>query len=62
MKFRYYITDLFEGAVTGTDNTEHAEAFACSEDWFVVDSETGEWLQPEGVRVEVPPSPVIASE
>ena len=54
--FRYYITDLFEGQIVGTDSDEDAESYAQSEDFFVVDSTTGEWLQPEGVRVKVEPS------
>ena len=48
MPFIYYITDLFEGAVFGTDSEAEAEQFAASEDHFVVDSRTGEWVTPIG--------------
>jgi hypothetical protein len=48
MTFIYYITDLFDGAVFGTDSEADAEQFAASEDHFVVDSSTGEWMTPSG--------------
>lgn len=48
MKFRFYITDLFAGAVVGTDDKEEAENISASEDHFVVDSETGEWVTSSG--------------
>lgn len=44
MKFRYYITDTFDGAVKGTDDYETAFGYACCDEYFVVDSETGMWL------------------
>ncbi len=53
MKFRYYITDIGSGTVIGTNKTEHANDFALCEDYFVVDSEAGIWLQSEGGSVEV---------
>lgn len=53
MKFRYYITDLFKGTVEGTDNSALADNLARSEDYFIVDTETGEWLQTSGYRMEV---------
>ncbi len=53
MKFRYYITDLMDGSIKGTDNEEVAGHYACSEDHFVVDTETGEWLLSSGERIEV---------
>lgn len=53
MKFRFYITDLFEGAIVGTDSKTVAKCFAESEDHFVVDSHTGVWLQPDDGKVEV---------
>lgn len=52
MKFRYYITVLYDGAIKGTDNTQTALDVAESEDCFVVDTQTGEWLQ--GGRISVP--------
>lgn len=53
MKFKYYITNLFEGAVEGTNDDDKASAMAESEDFFVVDAETGEWLTPGNTRVPV---------
>lgn len=53
MKFRYYITDLMEGNICGTNSVETAEYFALSEDYFVVDSETGMWLNADGEPYEV---------
>lgn len=44
MKFRYYITNLHEGLVQGTDDETIAANCATSEDFFVVDTETGIWL------------------
>jgi hypothetical protein len=53
MTFKYYITDLFEGAVFGTDSDEDAENIATSEEHFVVDTSTGEWLTSDGTRQSV---------
>ena len=53
MKFRYYITNLHEGAVEGTNDDQTAIDFAASEDYFVVDSERGEWIQSSGDAVPV---------
>ena len=50
MKFRYYITDLYEGVVAGTNDEDNARNFTSSDDYFVVDSDTGEWLTAEGKR------------
>lgn len=44
MKFRFYITDLLEGKVVGTDDEAVAKNFADSADCFVVDAEEGRWL------------------
>lgn len=44
MKFRYYITDTGEGAVFGTNSEEVAHQWSSSEDYFVVDTETGSWI------------------
>lgn len=53
MMFRFYITDLNQGAVLGTDSLQDAERLAGSEDHFVVDTSTGEWLTSAGGRLEV---------
>jgi len=53
MKFRYYITDLYQGMLVGTNCTATAENCASCEDFFVVDSETGKWLTPsEPVEIQ----------
>jgi hypothetical protein len=48
MKFRYYVTDSLDGVVKGTNDSEVARSYADSEDHFVVDSNTGVWLQTNG--------------
>ena len=45
MKFRYYVTDLMDGMIKGTNSRKVAQTYAESEEYFVVDSETGEWFQ-----------------
>ncbi|MBK8184744.1 MAG: hypothetical protein IPK63_18455 [Candidatus Competibacteraceae bacterium] len=45
MKYRYYITDLIEGVVVGTNSRAIADHFAASDDYFVVDAQNGLWLQ-----------------
>jgi len=52
-RFRYYITELFNGKIVGTNDSAVAEDYAGSEDCFVVDTITGEWLQPNGNKVSV---------
>lgn len=53
MKFRYYITDLFDRCIRGTNNTDHAECLAVCGEFFVVDTETGEWLTMTGTRTQI---------
>lgn len=53
MKFRFYITDVHEGVVEGTNEEAVAVYFAESEDYFVIEAETGLWLQPDGTRDEI---------
>ncbi len=50
MKFRFYISSIFNGEVKGTNDEKVAKNMAGSEDDFVVDSETGEWLLSDGTR------------
>jgi len=52
MKFRYYITNTFDGCIEGTNNTERAEELAACEEYFIVDTETGEWLT-TGERTQI---------
>lgn len=44
-KFRYYITDLYDGSIKGTNEESVARGCAVSEDYFVVDTKDGTWLQ-----------------
>lgn len=44
MKFRYYIVNLFDGTVSGRNDLATAEQYALSDDFFVIDSESGEHL------------------
>ena len=48
MPFRYYITDLNQGAIVGTNDSLVVENLSQSEDYFIVDSDTGEWVTPDG--------------
>lgn len=43
-KYRYYITDTFEGCIKGTNDAELAKVLAGCEGYFVVDTYTGKWL------------------
>ena len=44
MKFRFYITNLFDGVIQGTDSASVAAQHSLCEDFYVVDTETGMWL------------------
>lgn len=48
MKFRFYVTDPFDGSLKGTNSEETARHFAECDDFFVVDTETGMWLTSDG--------------
>jgi hypothetical protein len=43
-KFKYYITDLFDGSIVGTNDETKARDYTVSDDHFVVDAERGVWL------------------
>lgn len=62
MKFRYYNASLFTGSVRGTNDEATALNIAGSEDDFVLDSETGEWLHPDGTRWPIEELPKIKGE
>ena len=49
-KFRFYITDLYEGVILGTDDEARARMLALSEDFFVVDSEKNLWITAHDTR------------
>jgi hypothetical protein len=53
MKFRFYITDTFNGSVVGTDDKEQAQNYAQVEEYFVVDTETGTWLMIDNNIVDI---------
>ena len=53
MNFRYYITDVLQGCILGTNSLEKAEEFSQSDDYFVVDSVTGDWLYSSECREPV---------
>ena len=53
MKFRFYVTDLNNGSVSGTDDPDLAADISLSEDFFVVDSESGMWLSANGDHVYI---------
>lgn len=46
--FIYYTIDLFEGCIVGTNSEELAKQVSESENYYVVNAETGEWLLPDG--------------
>ena len=48
MKFRYYITDTFNGAIKGTNDEKKASEFAACQEFFVLDTLTGIWITDEG--------------
>jgi hypothetical protein len=52
MCYRYYIVDIFDESVTGTDSTDTANDFAKSEDYLVLDSLVGQVIL-EGKTLEV---------
>lgn len=51
--FRFYITDLHQGQINGTNSEEDAQSYAESEDYFVVDTNDGTWLLPGAERVKI---------
>lgn len=48
MKFKYYIVDLMQGIVNGTDDDATAANFIPSDDFIVIDSNTGSWATDAG--------------
>lgn len=54
-KYRYIITDPYDGAVRGTDDDKAAHEFAECEDYFVYDTVDGVWLSTDGERLEIQP-------
>lgn len=56
MSFRYIITDTFDGVLKGTNDRAIATEFAICEDYFVYDSETGNWMTSDD---EIPVTEVV---
>lgn len=52
-KFRYYITDIFNGKIIGTDDKTVAADFTATEDAFVVDTEEGVWMRTDECTADV---------
>lgn len=52
-KFRFYVTDLHNGCIVGTNNAQDAHDLSACEDYFVVDTETGMWLTSDGSEEQV---------
>ena len=48
MRWRYIIVDTLNGVVTGTNDEELARSFSGSEDYYVVDTKEGLWLDVDG--------------
>lgn len=53
MSYIFYITDLNDGSIKGTNNEEIAKEFAASEDNFVVDTTTNEWVLSDFSRQKI---------
>ena len=53
MKFRYYITDTFDGIVKGTNDEAVAKEHAVCSDFFVVDSQEGVLLLESGEAYDI---------
>lgn len=53
MKFRYYIGDVRNATWSGTDDPDLANDLSLSDDFFVIDSETGIWLDGSEQKSEI---------
>lgn len=52
--YKYYITNMFEGAIEGTNDKEVAYDTSMSTDYFVLETATGKWVT-MGEPAEVKP-------
>lgn len=50
MKKRYVVCDSYDGSLKQTDAIQRALDYSVCEDFMVLDTETGEWLLPDGSR------------
>lgn len=53
MKYRYIIQEPYDGTYKGTNDLDVANKYATSEDYFVYDTETGEWILSDLKRQEL---------
>ena len=44
MKYRFYVTNLFDGCIQGSNNEQAMKELSACEDFFIVDTESGQWL------------------
>lgn len=52
-KFKYYITNLFDGNLSGTNDDVKAKELSECDEFFVVNAETGRWLNGGGKESDV---------
>jgi hypothetical protein len=45
MKYRYYITDTFDGEIKGTNETALVNQLRGCQEYFILDTEIDCWLQ-----------------
>jgi hypothetical protein len=53
MKFRYYIGDVKKAEWLGTNDQDLAHDLSLSDDFFVIDSELGIWLDGSKEKTEI---------
>lgn len=51
--FQYYICDLDNGEVKGTNEEQLASELAQSEDYFVIDARYNQWITCSGIPSEI---------
>ncbi len=51
--FKFYITDLNDGVIHGTNDKEVAENYASCEDYFIVNTDTGKMLTSSGDEIDI---------
>lgn len=59
MQYRFFVTDLFDGTVHGTNDEVLARDYAQSEDFFIVDAVSNVWIQPDGTDLPITELPPI---
>jgi hypothetical protein len=47
MKFKYYIVDMFDGCVYGTDNEQIVKDYSYSQDAYVIYPDENRWVKAE---------------